>query len=349
MYGQNSTRASAKETLIIDSSDVLSEILGIDFCITNKDTKVSYNKVLAKADIEMRILYLTDDGRIKTLEETIPVIGFIDLVGVSEDSICDVKYKVKNVIIKPNSAEDHSIYVEIELEIFCNSYEEKEVSIIQDMYSPSVNLGFKENKVSTMVDLKNTTDTVSIRDKVRLEDAEHTKICDVQVTPIVSNMDISRDRVRVDGDLSLNFILTNDMGDSIVTLNRQVPFNFTQDIQGLTEDSKLDMEIVPVFREFLTDDMEVAVKVDLGVNTNSYNLESVNVIDEIEELADECANPYSMVIYFVKPGDTIWKIAKRYRSTVEDIARVNDLEDPDKIMPGMQLFIPRCSACKVSA
>ena len=283
------------------------------------------------------------------MEETIPVIGFIDITGVSEDSICDVKYKVKNVIIKPNSAEDHSIYVEIELEVFCNSYEEKDVSIIQDMYSPSVNLEFKENKVSTMVNLKKTTDTINVRDKVRLEDIEHTRVCDVQVMPVINDMDILRDRVRVDGDLDLNFILTNDIGDDIITLNRQVPFNFTQEIQGLTEDSKVDMEIVPTFREFLTDDMEVAVKVDLGVNTNSYNLENVNVIDEIEELADECENPYSMVIYFVKPGDTLWKIAKRYRSTVEDIARVNDIEDLDKIMPGMQLFIPRCSACKVSA
>ena len=297
----------------------------------------------------MRILYLTEDGRIKSLEETIPVIGFIDLVGVSEDSICDVKYKVKNVIIKPNSAEEHSITVEIELEIFCNCFEEKEVSIIQDMYSPSMNLGFKENKVSTMVNMKNTYDIVNVRDKVRLEDGEYTKVCDVQVMPVVSDMNISRDRVRVDGDLNLNFILTNDGNDTITTLNRQVPFNFTQEIQGLTEDSKVDMEIVPMFREFVTDGMEVTVKVDLGVNTNSYNLENVNVIDEIEELDEECANPYSMVIYFVKPGDTLWKIAKKYRSTVEDIARVNDIENPDKIDVGMQLFIPKCSMCRASA
>ena len=268
---------------------------------------------------------------------------------MSEDSICDVKYKVKNVIIKPNSAEDHSIYVEIELEIFCNSYEEKDISIIQDMYSPSINLGFRENKVNTMVNLKNTTDTVNVRDKVRLEDAEHTKICDVQVTPVIKDIDISRDRVRADGDLNLRFLLSNDNEDSMITQNRQVPFNFTQEIQGLTEDSKVEIEIVPTFREFLTDDMEVTVKVDLCVNTNSYSLENVNVIDEIEELDEECANPYSMVIYFVKPGDTLWKIAKRYRSTVEDIARVNGIEEPDKIRPGMQLFIPRCSMCRASA
>ena len=48
-----------------------------------------------------------------------------------------------------------------------------------------------------------------------------------------------------------------------------------------------------------------------------------------------------MVIYFVKPGDTLWKIAKKFRSTIEDIARVNNIEDIDKIYPGQQLYIPK--------
>jgi len=334
--------------LIIDSSDVLSEILNVDFDITNKDTKVSYNKVLAKADIEMRILYLTEDGRIKSLEESIPLIAFIDIVGVTEDSICDVKYKLESVIIKPNSPEEHSIYVEIELEVTCNSYEEKEISIIQDMYSPSCNLEFKENKVNTMVNMKNTADTINVRDKVRIDDGEHTKICDVQVMPTISDIKVSKDKTRVDGDLNLNFILSNDTQDSIAVLNRQIPFDFTQEIQGLTEDSKVDIEIIPTYREFVLDNMEATVKVDLSANTNSYNLESVNVIDDIEESGEDSVNPYSMVIYFTKPGDTLWKIAKRYKSTVEDIARVNNIENQDKIMPGMQLFIPRYNLCRVA-
>ena len=49
----------------------------------------------------------------------------------------------------------------------------------------------------------------------------------------------------------------------------------------------------------------------------------------------------AMVIYFVKPNDTLWKIAKRFGSTVDDIARVNDIADADNIQIGQQLFIPR--------
>lgn len=65
LVGQNSCKTSAKETIVIDSTDNLEEILSVDFNIVNKDTKISYNKVLAKADVEMRILYLTDDRKNK--------------------------------------------------------------------------------------------------------------------------------------------------------------------------------------------------------------------------------------------------------------------------------------------
>jgi len=33
-----------------------------------------------------------------------------------------------------------------------------------------------------------------------------------------------------------------------------------------------------------------------------------------------------MTIYFVKPGDSLWKIAKKFRTTVENIAGVNGIE-----------------------
>ena len=48
-----------------------------------------------------------------------------------------------------------------------------------------------------------------------------------------------------------------------------------------------------------------------------------------------------MVIYFAKPGDTLWKIAKMFKSTVEDIAKINKIENHDKISVGQQLYIPR--------
>ena len=50
---------------------------------------------------------------------------------------------------------------------------------------------------------------------------------------------------------------------------------------------------------------------------------------------------YSVIIYVVKDGDTLWKIAKKYGSTVDDIVRVNGIENPDKINIGEKIYIPK--------
>lgn len=77
-------------------------------------------------------------------------------------------------------------------------------------------------------------------------------------------------------------------------------------------------------------------------------MKRINVIDEIETNENEQEDNYSMVIYFVKKGDTLWKIAKGFKSTVDDIKRVNGIENENVIDVGKQLFIPRYSAIRTA-
>lgn len=39
----------------------------------------------------------------------------------------------------------------------------------------------------------------------------------------------------------------------------------------------------------------------------------------------------TMIKYVVQPGDSLWKIAKRFDTTVEELARMNGIIEPDKI------------------
>ena len=61
LIGQNLTKSSARETITVDNTDNVAEILAVNFNLINKDTKISYNKVLAKADVAIKIIYLTDE------------------------------------------------------------------------------------------------------------------------------------------------------------------------------------------------------------------------------------------------------------------------------------------------
>lgn len=84
-------------------------------------------------------------------------------------------------------------------------------------------------------------------------------------------------------------------------------------------------------------------------DTQSYRNTKFNVIDEIQTNGDREVNDYSIIMYIVKKGDTLWEIAKRFGSTVEDIVKINEIEDPSKIQPGLKIFIPRYIQSGVSS
>ena len=133
LLGTGNSRVYAKDTIMIDNIDELAEVMKVKVAIQNKETKISYNKVLTKADAIVTMLYLSTDNRINCVSSSIPVMGFIDMPNVTDENLCEVNYEIKNMLVKPNSIEEHSVYVEIEMELSCNVYETKALNIIQDL------------------------------------------------------------------------------------------------------------------------------------------------------------------------------------------------------------------------
>ena len=67
----------------------------------------------------------------------------------------------------------------------------------------------------------------------------------------------------------------------------------------------------------------------------------MNIIDQIENTGEKEQEDYSVIMYIVKKGDTLWEIAKKYNTTIDEIVRVNGIEDPDVINVGQKIFISR--------
>lgn len=341
LLGTGFTKVYAKDTLVIDSIDNLAEIMKVNINIINKETKISYNKVLVKADACVKILYRTEDNRICSISNLIPIMGFIDMADVTDENLCDVKYQVKNLLVKPNNIEEHSIYVEAELEINCMVYQTRQVNIIEDLYSPSVNLEYKQKQIRAISQKEILKDTCNIREKQFITEIGNRKIYDVDVKPIITNQTILNNRIMFEGEVELNFLFDADNSSRMSTKNLVLPFNFNMDCMGVTSTSQIETNVEVELQDFVVmSDENIDIKIDLGFTINLSNNRSINVIQEIN--VDETRNleRHSLIIYFVKPGDTLWNIAKKFHSTVANIANINGIEDENKINIGEQLFIP---------
>lgn len=339
LLGDGATKAFVKENVAIPSTDNLAEILNMQISLVDKDIKISYNKVLAKSEVEIKMAYLTEDGRICKTEARLPLVGFIDMPNIKEENICETSYMTRNILVKPNAIEEHSVYIELEIEISCMAYEEREIRTIQDMYCPGQKMDFNRTMVNTITDKQCKRSICNIREKVNVPELENGTIVDVGINPIINKENRLNGKVVFEGEIELNFIFTDNSAVGVNSKKVNVPFE--QTVDEIPENCKTDTNIEVNSLEFLNQAGVVSVNLDLNFETNSYRSAAIPVINDITSQDEEDMQDYSVIIYVVKSGDTLWKIAKRFGSTVDDIVRVNGIERPDRINVGEKIYIPR--------
>ena len=342
LVGTGTTRVYAKDTLSIDESDNLSEIMKLDFFLENQENKISYNKILAKSDLNIKIMYLTDDGRIRTLDSKIPTVGFIDIQNIAENDIPDISYEVKNILVKPNNSEEHSVYVEIEMEITCFVYKKQEVNMIQDLYGRKKYLTYTQKDIKIMNKEQQISEKYTFKKQEKIEEIAKNKIYDVEVRPMILSTEIEEGKVIYKGNANLIFIYSQNEKSGVDIKNIVEPFEFELTSNQITKKTKIQTQIKTTRKDFVVmSDENIDIKLEFEFKLNITKENTITIIEDVKEDEDKNIQKYSIVIYYAKEGDTIWKIAKKFGSTVDEIIKINNIENADSIMVGEQLFIPR--------
>lgn len=345
LVGNGSNKVTIKDTVAIDVADDLAEIMKVNFKITDEETKISYNKVLSKAEAVIDIVYMTEDGRINKTRAMIPIMGFVDIQDINEGCNCEIQNNLTNLIIKPNNSEEHSIYIEAEIEVICFAYENKEISIVEDLYSLTENVEYSKNEIHAVTERNKINDICTVKENIRIPELTG-KVIDVKVKPTIESQQIRNGKIVYEGTLNLEILFENN--NSINAREVDLQFNFDVISDKIEEKSNIETELIIKQNDFIIKDGVVEITVGVEFNILEKKNKKINIIEDIKlEDVKDC-NSYSMVIYFVKPGDSLWKIAKMFKSTIEDITRINDIENPDRINVGEQLYIPRFCTNKVN-
>lgn len=337
LVGMGNTKVVAKDTLSIDEGCNFGEILKANCEITNKEYKMSYNKILIKADASVRIMYLTEENTIQTVSSQIPVMGFIDVPDISEENICDINYLLKNFIIKPNSTEEHSISVEAEIDIDARAYDTKDIEIIDDLYNPDFNLEFTTKNIETITQKNNCNETVAINENINLSEIQN--ILDIEANPTITNVNTINDKIIYEGEVSLKILFESNSSSRVETKQIDIPFN-TQINTTSTANLNINSSIEITKQNFNANGSNLEINMELNLIASLYKIATLRIIDTLQMEEYEQASNCGMTIYFVKQADTLWNIAKKFRTTVDEIVIANELEDKNKIEIGQQLFIP---------
>ena len=210
------------------------------------------------------------------------------------------------------------------------------------MYCTNADLQFKQKEVNAITKKQINRNICSIRERISIPEISSNQIYDVEIMPDITNVNVLNGRIVYEGELKLNFIFSSNNNSGIDTKRYSLPFTHNVDNENINQNKTINTTANCIDDEFvITSDGMVDCKVNLEFETQMHEDANINLIDEINMTENTNNSNPSMVIYIVKDGDTIWEIAKKYKTTMQEIINVNNLDNGDEIYIGQKLFIPR--------
>ena len=303
-----------------------------------------------QGEVKVFVLYEAegDAGDVYFFEKNLPFSGVLECQGCREGAFTDIRYEIsqKDFGIRPNEdGEERNIGLDLALEMAIHIYEEEQTELIGDIYGVScqVNSKCKETYLRKIQGKVNGKMKLNHKIKIRGKSGGILQVMHPEGNVYVEETQITPQGLQIRGVFCVKilFITTDDtMPYSFV--EEQVPFQYVLEMGDLQEEDECKVQTeVEQLQVQLLDGEEMEIRAVLGMNAIVFHPIPVNLVQEVETLPlDQVLwdSIPSILIYIVKPGDTLWDIGKRYFIPVEQIKRLNHLES-DLIMPGQKLFL----------
>lgn len=314
------------------------------------DLRPEDNVVKVKGELAVFVLYVGDDegNPLQWLEYSLPFGGEVECPDCREELIPNIEVSMihQGIDVKPDSDGEERIFqADVVLELDMKMYKEEEHDLVLDVYTP-----FKE---CVLHGKKEVLDSLLVRNssKCRLTDRVEVKETQGKVLQICHSMGrvkidksaIVDDGILVEGIVLLKvlYIIGND-DMPFYSMETIIPFTHVAEARGITKDCtyflRADMEQLSTT---MVDSNELEVKATVGINVLVLNSREEMIIEKVEEQPldrNKIQNMPGITVYMTAAGDTMWDIAKRFYTTVDEICRINELEG-EEVKPGQPLLL----------
>lgn len=329
---------------IPNGKKAISEILKTDVRINEKDFKVMQGKLILKGNLTVCILYLTEDGKTDYFESELPFTEVFDVYELEEDDRCVVELSAADVSAELMQDSDGDMRI-VNLDVLINASliasRTKAINIISDCYCPGKKTKVTGNEAVIKRFIGRIKTQNTIKEIITPDDKlpQIVKIYSVVAEPEIQSCKTECGKVDLEGKLRV-FVLyiTDNSKCPVYSLKKDIPFSYTYECENSMPNMQcqtlVDTEGVSCNLNAAGDiEFRCILKQEILVTEDK----KLNFIEEIA--TEETESDGNIVIFFVRRGDTLWNIAKKYSVKVSDIKEINNLEQ-DEIFEGQKLIIP---------
>lgn len=296
------------------------------------EKRVVGDKVILRGICKLHVLYRCNEGKIHSADPEIPISQYVQLEGTyGNDAQADAMTGVTSLELMLNE--------EMQLRLKCGLVTQYLISdrhlaeVIEDAYSPlrEIDLQMEQLKLPSVPEQR--AETIQVQQQVPGVSAD---VVDVSFLPDFPRRSRAEDHIMLEfpGQFQLLYYASDGS-----LQGSTVRWENTMQIMA---DPESRMSFLPQYSgnvQVISGNDELILSTQMKVDMDTRLEESIPMISGIEAAEiSEMRQDRPSLILCRSGGETLWEIAKRSGSTVENITRVNRLEGQPKT--NQMLLIP---------
>ncbi len=329
-------------TLPEEKTDI-GTILKTDAWAVATETKVMNGKVMICATLNLCTVYSASDekGTVTGVMHTIPFTEIAEAPGADEQCAVNVYLNTESVTAagKGDLNGDTRI-ISVDAEISAKVKVSKTVAetFVDDCYFLSQKTNLCRENMEFFEYITSENGRITERQAVKIDDGKGiAEIISCTAKPILKEVKCSDKKAIITGNL-VSFLIYRDGEGCIKSAVTESDVSWEKMI-GCESFIEADMWLEDVSAELTGNGAQILA--NIGIFMKAMKTHNIEILTDCSPKDESDTTKYpSLVVYFAKDGDTVWNVAKKYRTKCEKIMSANGLEK-ETIEQGRRILIPK--------
>ncbi|MDD2215809.1 MAG: DUF3794 domain-containing protein, partial [Eubacteriales bacterium] len=250
------------------------------------------------------------------------------------------------IVPKKNEMGDCILFaLNMDVDTTVEYYRELDEPMVTDLYHFNKEVEYDLDEVELTQFCGNGIYEATTREIINIPEqyGNDTKVIYISGYPAIRKDSVEQGKCLIEGVIPLKVIcLGGEEGKTPFSLYQDLNFRGSMEIPGCRPDMETDSEVT--LKEIWFDQInsrQLEVNASIGISTNLFGQSKEKLIQSVSFLeSEQTEKPKAgIVVYVARDGDNLWKVAKRYRTSVQQVREFNDLTEKDEIKKGTKLLI----------
>lgn len=338
-----------KEMIMIpNTKSNIREIVSYDVDVRGLEYYGEEHRVEMRGEAFLCVIYRNEEGQLEWYDASIPFSGYFDAEGCKASDLYYVKVLSKEYgleIIGDNDGEMRALELELLFSVDMRCWEEVSVPVLMDAYALDRNLVLEREPMNFKKLLVKNTAKLRLNENFQVDDAEEKilQICSYHGKVCVEHTEVVENGLEVLGIVTVYVMYaTPEDGFPMACVSGQLAFEQVVDVPGLKKEDCFYLECgLDQLQVNLLDSSEYEAKVSIKIDVMAFGTEKIERVINMEEIpldGNGLQDYPGIVAYIPWEEEALWDIAKKFKTTVEEIKENNGLKS-ENVKKGEKLLI----------